>query len=174
MDLLSAVNKSSTLISRQQHENVQWPLNMFFSSTYGPTCKNALLWMPVTIIALCSFFSVHSDPNVVRGHNVINVIIPESRIHFFQQLGYVLATLLLFVVLLIIVVFITRKRRQRGECWKTPSLECWGRSRGRRGDSASNYCAAQCLLKASQQRGLNSCYALLLSVVPGRCWLDWM
>lgn len=130
--------------------------------------------MPVTIIALCSFFSVHSDPNVVRGHNVINVIIPESRIHFFQQLGYVLATLLLFVVLLIIVVFITRKRRQRGECWKTPSLECWGISRGRRGDSASNYCAAQCLLKASQQRGLNSCYALLLSVVPGRCWLDWM
>lgn len=119
--------------------------------------------MPVTIIALCSFFSVHSDPNVVRGHNVINVIIPESRIHFFQQLGYVLATLLLFVVLLIIVVFITRKRRQRGECWKTPSLECWEISRGRRGDSASNYCAAQCLLKASQQRGLNSCYALLFS-----------
>ncbi|NXH14211.1 MXRA8 protein, partial [Bucco capensis] len=54
------------------------------------------------------------DPNVVRGHNVINVIIPESRVHFFQQLGYILATLLLFVVLLIIVVLITRRRRQRG------------------------------------------------------------
>lgn len=54
------------------------------------------------------------DPNVVRGHNVINVIIPESRVHFFQQLGYILATLLLFIVLLIIVVLITRKRRQRG------------------------------------------------------------
>ncbi|XP_064381544.1 matrix remodeling-associated protein 8 isoform X2 [Dromaius novaehollandiae] len=54
------------------------------------------------------------DPNVVRGHNVINVIIPESRIHFFQQLGYIVATLLLFIVLLIIVVLITRKRRQRG------------------------------------------------------------
>ncbi|KAM9521095.1 matrix remodeling-associated protein 8 isoform 1-T1 [Guaruba guarouba] len=54
------------------------------------------------------------DPNVVRGHNVINVIIPESRLHFFQQLGYILATLLLFVVILIIVVLITRKRRQRG------------------------------------------------------------
>ncbi|NWU47478.1 MXRA8 protein, partial [Dromas ardeola] len=59
-------------------------------------------------------FSVPSDPNVVRGHNVINVIIPESRVHFFQQLGYILATLLLFIVFLIIVVLVTRKRRQRG------------------------------------------------------------
>ncbi|NWR76287.1 MXRA8 protein, partial [Centropus unirufus] len=58
------------------------------------------------------------DPNVVRGHNVINVIIPESRMHFIQQLGYILATLLLFVVLLIIVVLVTRKRRQRGEMWQ--------------------------------------------------------
>uniref|UniRef100_A0A8C4USH3 Matrix remodeling-associated protein 8 n=1 Tax=Falco tinnunculus TaxID=100819 RepID=A0A8C4USH3_FALTI len=54
------------------------------------------------------------DPSVVRGHNVINVIIPESRMHFFQQLGYILATLLLFIVLLIIVILVTRKRRQRG------------------------------------------------------------
>lgn len=51
---------------------------------------------------------------------MINVIIPEGRIHFFQQLGYVLATLLLFIVLLIIVVLITRKRRQRGRCWRSP------------------------------------------------------
>ncbi|KFP34215.1 Matrix-remodeling-associated protein 8, partial [Colius striatus] len=55
-----------------------------------------------------------ADPNIVRGHNVINVIIPESRMHFFQQLGYILATLLLFIVLLIVVVLVTRKRRQRG------------------------------------------------------------
>ncbi|NXH01441.1 MXRA8 protein, partial [Loxia leucoptera] len=55
-----------------------------------------------------------SDPNVVRGHNVINVIIPESRMHFFQQLGYVLATLLLFLVLLIVVALVTRRRRHRG------------------------------------------------------------
>ncbi|NXY07579.1 MXRA8 protein, partial [Pteruthius melanotis] len=55
-----------------------------------------------------------SYPNVVRGHNVINVIIPESRMHFFQQLGYVLATLLLFLVLLIVVALVTRRRRQRG------------------------------------------------------------
>ncbi|XP_054147992.1 matrix remodeling-associated protein 8 [Melozone crissalis] len=55
-----------------------------------------------------------ADPNVVRGHNVINVIIPEGRMHFFQQLGYVLATLLLFLVLLIIVALVTRRRRHRG------------------------------------------------------------
>ncbi|NWR41738.1 MXRA8 protein, partial [Regulus satrapa] len=56
-----------------------------------------------------------ADPNVVRGHNVINVIIPESRMHFFQQLGYVLATLLLFLVLLIVAALVTRRRRHRGE-----------------------------------------------------------
>ncbi|NXS67505.1 MXRA8 protein, partial [Pandion haliaetus] len=64
-------------------------------------------------------FPLSSDPSVVRGHNVINVIIPESRVHFFQQLGYILATLLLFIVLLIIVVLVTRKRRQRGKCDNT-------------------------------------------------------
>ncbi|XP_057242419.1 matrix remodeling-associated protein 8 isoform X1 [Malurus melanocephalus] len=56
-----------------------------------------------------------ADPPVVRGHNVINVIIPEGRMHFFQQLGYILATLLLFLVLLIVVVLVTRRRRHRGE-----------------------------------------------------------
>ncbi|KAM9031408.1 matrix remodeling-associated protein 8 [Sarcophilus harrisii] len=56
-----------------------------------------------------------ADPPVVQGHNVINVIIPESRTHFFQQLGYVLATPLLFILLLIIVVLATRRwRRQKG------------------------------------------------------------
>ncbi|NXX41226.1 MXRA8 protein, partial [Tricholaema leucomelas] len=69
----------------------------------------------------CFPLPLPSDPNVVRGHNVINVIIPESRMHFFQQLGYILATLLLFIVLLIVVVLITRKRRQRGECRQRPA-----------------------------------------------------
>ncbi|XP_074831633.1 matrix remodeling-associated protein 8 isoform X1 [Carettochelys insculpta] len=54
------------------------------------------------------------DPNLARGPNVINVIIPESRLHFFQQLGYILATLLLFLVLLVIVVLVTRRHRRRG------------------------------------------------------------
>ncbi|XP_069466214.1 matrix remodeling-associated protein 8 isoform X2 [Ambystoma mexicanum] len=54
------------------------------------------------------------DSSVGREHKVINVIIPEHRIHFFQQLGYILATLLLFILLLTIVVLITRKRHRRG------------------------------------------------------------
>ncbi|NWY64973.1 MXRA8 protein, partial [Erithacus rubecula] len=67
------------------------------------------LWPDLILFLLCWY------PTVVRGHNVINVIIPESRLHFFQQLGYILATLLLFLILLIIVVLLTRRRRQRGE-----------------------------------------------------------
>ncbi|XP_040590913.1 matrix remodeling-associated protein 8 isoform X3 [Mesocricetus auratus] len=53
------------------------------------------------------------DPTLVsrsRGHSVINVIVPENHSHFFQQLGYVLATLLLFILLLITVVLATRHR----------------------------------------------------------------
>ncbi|XP_063487259.1 matrix remodeling-associated protein 8 isoform X1 [Symphalangus syndactylus] len=51
------------------------------------------------------------DPTLARGHNVINVIVPESRAHFFQQLGYVLATLLLFILLLVTVLLAARRRR---------------------------------------------------------------
>lgn len=54
------------------------------------------------------------DPTLARGRSVINVIVPESRAHFFQQLGYVLATLLLFILLLITVVLATRHRRSGG------------------------------------------------------------
>lgn len=54
------------------------------------------------------------DPNGGRSHNVFNVIISESRTHFFQQLGYILATLLLFILLLILVILVTRKRQRRG------------------------------------------------------------
>ncbi|XP_048375437.1 matrix remodeling-associated protein 8 [Sphaerodactylus townsendi] len=64
-----------------------------------------------------------ADPNAGRGHNVINVIIPESRAHFFQQLGYVLATLLLFILLLILVVLVTRKRRRRGFEYNTKKCD---------------------------------------------------
>lgn len=55
------------------------------------------------------------DPTIARGHSIINVIVPEDRSHFFQQLGYVLATLLLFILLLITVVLATRHRRHGGE-----------------------------------------------------------
>ncbi|KAM8927641.1 matrix remodeling-associated protein 8 [Pelodytes ibericus] len=53
-------------------------------------------------------------PNKVPESKVINVIIPESRLHFFQQLGYILATLLLFILLLTAVILVTRKHRRRG------------------------------------------------------------
>ncbi|XP_059547587.1 matrix remodeling-associated protein 8 isoform X2 [Myotis daubentonii] len=54
------------------------------------------------------------DPTLARDRSVINVIVPEGRAHFFQQLGYVLATLLLFLLLLITVVLATRQRRRGG------------------------------------------------------------
>ncbi|KAK2508924.1 hypothetical protein MC885_004755 [Smutsia gigantea] len=55
-----------------------------------------------------------ADPTLARGRSIINVIVPEGRAHFFQQLGYVLATLLLFILLLITVVLATRQRRRGG------------------------------------------------------------
>ncbi|XP_053137431.1 matrix remodeling-associated protein 8 [Hemicordylus capensis] len=55
-----------------------------------------------------------ADPSGGHSHNVINVIIPESRAHFFQQLGYILVTLVFFILLLILVVLVTRKRQRRG------------------------------------------------------------
>lgn len=51
------------------------------------------------------------DPTLARGRSVINVIVPESRAQFFQQLGYVLATLLLFILLLVTVVLAAQRRR---------------------------------------------------------------
>ncbi|KAG9482299.1 hypothetical protein GDO78_011147 [Eleutherodactylus coqui] len=54
------------------------------------------------------------DPTVIRENKVINVIIPENRLHFFQQLGYILATLLLFLLLLTAVILITRKHHRKG------------------------------------------------------------
>ncbi|CAK6440491.1 unnamed protein product [Pipistrellus nathusii] len=54
------------------------------------------------------------DPTLARGRSVINVIVPEGRALFFQQLGYVLAALLLFLLLLLTVVLATRQRRRGG------------------------------------------------------------
>lgn len=52
---------------------------------------------------------------MTRGRSVINVIVPEGRAHFFQQLGYVLATLLLCILLLITGILATRQRRRGGQ-----------------------------------------------------------
>ncbi|XP_040843697.1 matrix remodeling-associated protein 8-like [Ochotona curzoniae] len=51
------------------------------------------------------------DPTLARGRSVINVIVPEGRTHFFQQLGYVLATLLLFILLLVTAILAAQRRR---------------------------------------------------------------
>lgn len=61
---------------------------------------------------------------------MINIHIPESRVHFFQQLGYILATLLLFVVLLVIAALVTRRHQRRGKPlarWESPlTAKCPG------------------------------------------------
>ncbi|KFV72331.1 Matrix-remodeling-associated protein 8, partial [Dryobates pubescens] len=101
-----------------------WFSGGVLSDEGGQECRASLgnLCQCLPTLTAKNFFLISSlnlpspsfNPNVVRGHNVINVIIPESRMHFFQQLGYVLATLLLFIILLIVVVLISRKRRHRG------------------------------------------------------------
>ncbi|KAF5919367.1 hypothetical protein HPG69_006119 [Diceros bicornis minor] len=68
------------------------------------------------------------DPTLARGRSVINVIVPEGRAHFFQQLGYVLATLLLFILLLITVILATRQRRRGGYEY---SVKKSGKSKGK-------------------------------------------
>uniref|UniRef100_A0A8C5KYZ6 Matrix remodeling-associated protein 8 n=1 Tax=Jaculus jaculus TaxID=51337 RepID=A0A8C5KYZ6_JACJA len=68
------------------------------------------------------------DPTLARGRSVINVIVPESHAHFFQQLGYVLATLLLFILLLITVILATRHRHRDG-CKSSNKKE--GKSKGK-------------------------------------------
>ncbi|XP_070963732.1 matrix remodeling-associated protein 8-like [Oncorhynchus clarkii lewisi] len=64
----------------------------------------------------------HALPNDDPSHNVVelerprvvNVILPEHRGHFFQQLGYILATFFLLAFLITIVTVLTRRRRKRG------------------------------------------------------------
>lgn len=53
----------------------------------------------------------HGD---VEGPRVLNVIFPEHRGHFLQQLGYILATFLLLAILITALIVLTRRRRKRG------------------------------------------------------------
>ncbi|XP_048110176.1 LOW QUALITY PROTEIN: matrix remodeling-associated protein 8a [Alosa alosa] len=55
----------------------------------------------------------NKDPNsgVVDGPRVINVILPDQRAHFLQQLGYILATLLLLALVLLAIVLLTRRAK---------------------------------------------------------------
>ncbi|XP_041130015.1 matrix remodeling-associated protein 8-like [Polyodon spathula] len=51
---------------------------------------------------------------MVEPPRVINVILPEHRAHFLQQLGYILATLLLLALVATAIVLLTRQHRKRG------------------------------------------------------------
>ncbi|XP_010889035.1 matrix remodeling-associated protein 8 isoform X3 [Esox lucius] len=56
------------------------------------------------------------SPNVIEldRPRVVNVILPEHRGHFFQQLGYILATFFLLAFIVTVVIVLTRRRRKRG------------------------------------------------------------
>ncbi|KAM6977233.1 matrix remodeling-associated protein 8b [Aplochiton taeniatus] len=58
----------------------------------------------------------NDEPRVeeVERPRVVNVILPEHRGHFLQQLGYILATFLLLAFVVAGVIVLTRQRRKRG------------------------------------------------------------
>ncbi|XP_012687491.1 matrix remodeling-associated protein 8a [Clupea harengus] len=57
----------------------------------------------------------NDDPNSGVGDapRVINVILPDQRAHFLQQLGYILATLLLLALVLLAIILITRRGKSQ-------------------------------------------------------------
>uniref|UniRef100_A0A8C2EQU9 Matrix remodeling-associated protein 8 n=1 Tax=Cyprinus carpio TaxID=7962 RepID=A0A8C2EQU9_CYPCA len=68
----------------------------------------------------------NEDPNtnmVEVPPHVINVILPEQRSHFLQQLGYILATLLLLALIVLAVVFLTRHRKRQGQDFDPRKVE---------------------------------------------------
>uniref|UniRef100_A0A673HBL6 Matrix remodeling-associated protein 8 n=1 Tax=Sinocyclocheilus rhinocerous TaxID=307959 RepID=A0A673HBL6_9TELE len=68
----------------------------------------------------------NEDPNtnmVEVPPHVINVILPEQRSHFLQQLGYILATLLLLALIVLAVVLLTRHRKRQGQDFDPRKVE---------------------------------------------------
>ncbi|XP_061075631.1 matrix remodeling-associated protein 8-like [Conger conger] len=57
----------------------------------------------------------HDAPNtnVVEVPRVINVIVPEHRGHFLQQLGYILATVLMLALIAVILFLLSRRYKKR-------------------------------------------------------------
>ncbi|KAJ8259485.1 hypothetical protein GJAV_G00169860 [Gymnothorax javanicus] len=57
----------------------------------------------------------NDDPstNVVELPRVINVIVPEQRGHFLQQLGYILATILMLALIVIGLILLSRRCKKR-------------------------------------------------------------
>ncbi|XP_041954502.1 matrix remodeling-associated protein 8b isoform X1 [Alosa sapidissima] len=68
----------------------------------------------LTVIEL-PFLENNEDPNtnMVETARVFNVIVPEPRSHFLNQLGYVLAIFLLLTLIVAAVILLTRSRRKR-------------------------------------------------------------
>ncbi|XP_062396308.1 matrix remodeling-associated protein 8b [Sardina pilchardus] len=68
----------------------------------------------LTVVEL-PFQQNDEDPNtnMVETARVFNVIVPEPRSHFLNQLGYVLAIFLLLTLIVAAVILLTRSRRKR-------------------------------------------------------------
>ncbi|KAG7472203.1 hypothetical protein MATL_G00106410 [Megalops atlanticus] len=58
----------------------------------------------------------HDEPStdMLEVPHVINVILPENRNHFLQQLGYILVTLLLLVLIAVTIILLTRRCKSKG------------------------------------------------------------
>ncbi|XP_067287993.1 matrix remodeling-associated protein 8a [Pseudorasbora parva] len=68
----------------------------------------------------------NEDPNtnmVEVPPHVINVILPEQRSHFLQQLGYILATLFLLALIVLAIVFLTHHRKRQGQDFDPRKVE---------------------------------------------------
>ncbi|XP_062315393.1 matrix remodeling-associated protein 8-like isoform X1 [Osmerus eperlanus] len=96
-----------------------------------------------------------------KGHEevarprVVNVILPEPRGHFLQQLGYILATFLLLAFIVTAVIVLTRRRRKRGTVWLEYDLRRSERGQMTSGGDISLDTAEQ---KTCNQEPLNSDY----------------
>ncbi|XP_036389899.1 matrix remodeling-associated protein 8-like [Megalops cyprinoides] len=64
----------------------------------------------------------HDEPStdMLEVPHVINVILPENRSHFLQQLGYILVTLLLLVLIAVAIILLTRRCKSKGSEYDMP------------------------------------------------------
>ena len=65
-------------------------------------------------------FSQHPGAEEVARPRVVNVILPEPRGHFLQQVGFILATFFLLAFIVTAVIVLTRRRRKRGTVCEWP------------------------------------------------------
>ncbi|XP_071395090.1 matrix remodeling-associated protein 8-like [Centroberyx affinis] len=81
-----------------------------FRLTVGPALPPALTAAPRTVQ------NEEPEPRTeeVERPRVVNVILPEHRGFFMQQLGYILATFLLLAFIVAAVIVLTRRRKKRG------------------------------------------------------------